>query len=329
MPACEPWCPIVRIELKKIVAQAPWIQNEQLEFASVEARGAAPSLERDGEQLLTESADVKWGDREQRAAADDLFDSQHHPASYADQGTESWLDVMDAVDVKSAKESREFLSHDQTVFERKVRSATHSTQSVGTFTSKADDSLASATAVGSRAGDSLASATTVAFRADDSLASATAVGSRAGDSLASSVSAAVVSTKGTVTTGLTSDKLVETDSAVGSSGQPGGMDRETIAEGRGGSAAFPDDCEPTCPRRISRENRIRKLEERQSTVDAYLLNKGTNYFDDVCTCSLSCVVRSLKDDSFIRSTLASAVLFTLGLKLCMELDAWYLPIRLS
>lgn len=83
------------------------------------------------------------------------------------------------------------------------------------------------------------------------------------------------------------------------------------------------------PITISAESRIRKLEERQSTVDAYLLNKGTNYFDDVCTCSLSCVIRALKDDSFVRSILASAALFTLGLKLCMELDSWYLPIRLS
>ncbi|XP_076649552.1 uncharacterized protein LOC143357156 isoform X1 [Halictus rubicundus] len=77
------------------------------------------------------------------------------------------------------------------------------------------------------------------------------------------------------------------------------------------------------------ENRIRKLEERQKIVDTYLLNKGTRYFDNVCTCSLSCIVRSLKEDSFVRSIIASVALFTFGLKLCTEFDAWYLPIRLS
>lgn len=80
---------------------------------------------------------------------------------------------------------------------------------------------------------------------------------------------------------------------------------------------------------ISIENRIRKLEERQSIIDSYLLNKGTSYFDDICTCSLSCVIRALKNDSFIRSTLTSLALFAVGLKLCSELDAWYLPIRFS
>ncbi|XP_033335738.2 uncharacterized protein LOC117225965 [Megalopta genalis] len=92
---------------------------------------------------------------------------------------------------------------------------------------------------------------------------------------------------------------------------------------------FEDECEPTCPRRISRKNRIRKLEERQKIVDTYLLNKGTRYFDNVCTCSLSCIVRALKQDTFVKSIIASVALFAFGMKLCTEFDAWYLPIRLS
>ncbi|XP_078035628.1 uncharacterized protein LOC144469336 [Augochlora pura] len=90
-----------------------------------------------------------------------------------------------------------------------------------------------------------------------------------------------------------------------------------------------DECEPTCPRRISRKNRIRKLEERQKIVDTYLLNKGTRYFDNVCTCSLSCIIRALKQDTFVKSIIASVTLFAFGLKLCTEFDAWYLPIRLT
>ncbi|KOX79168.1 hypothetical protein WN51_07170 [Melipona quadrifasciata] len=80
---------------------------------------------------------------------------------------------------------------------------------------------------------------------------------------------------------------------------------------------------------ISVESRIRKLEERQRVVDHYLLTKGSSYFEDVCTCSLSCIIHALKNDPFIRSILASAALFALGLKLCTELDAWYLPTRFS
>lgn len=80
---------------------------------------------------------------------------------------------------------------------------------------------------------------------------------------------------------------------------------------------------------ISIESIKRKLEERQSAADYYLLNKGSGYFEDVCTCSLSCVVHALKNDSFVRSILASTALFIFGLKLCSELDAWYLPTRFS
>ncbi|XP_076174742.1 uncharacterized protein LOC143150390 [Ptiloglossa arizonensis] len=108
-----------------------------------------------------------------------------------------------------------------------------------------------------------------------------------------------------------------------------GTNEEKISGSRIDFVNLQDKCDSTCPRRISRKSRIRKLEERQNIVDTYLLNKGTRYFEDICTCSLSCVVRALRDDPFIRSILTSVALFTLGLKLCSELDAWYLPIRLS
>ncbi|XP_076391087.1 uncharacterized protein LOC143265068 [Megachile rotundata] len=94
-------------------------------------------------------------------------------------------------------------------------------------------------------------------------------------------------------------------------------------------AAFRDECEQSCPRRISGKSRLRKLEETQCIIDSYLLNKGARYFEDVCTCSLSCVLRALRRDPFVTSTLASITIFTLGLKLCAELDAWYLPIHFS
>ncbi|KOC68711.1 hypothetical protein WH47_06503 [Habropoda laboriosa] len=107
------------------------------------------------------------------------------------------------------------------------------------------------------------------------------------------------------------------------------MTKQEATDEREDLAMPPDECDSSCPRRISQSNRMRKLEERQRIIDEYLLYKNSGYFEDVCTCSLSCVIRTLKDDSFARSTLLSAALFALGLKLCSELSAWYLPIRFS
>ncbi|KAL2724489.1 calponin homology domain-containing protein -like [Vespula squamosa] len=69
-----------------------------------------------------------------------------------------------------------------------------------------------------------------------------------------------------------------------------------------------------------------KLLQKKKKDDRYLAT-GLSYFDDVCTCSLSCMIHNLKKDRFVRSILASAILFSLGIKLCSELYGWYLPNR--
>ncbi|XP_076626870.1 uncharacterized protein LOC143344582 [Colletes latitarsis] len=128
--------------------------------------------------------------------------------------------------------------------------------------------------------------------------------------------------------GDSSDKIAETASKMGKRAhEPIG--EQDVSGDRSDIADLRDECDPSCSRRVSRSNKKRKLEERQKLVDAYLLNRGTRYFDDVCTCSLSCILYAMKNDSFVTSILTSVALFTLGLKLCSELDAWYLPTRLS
>ncbi|XP_011642670.1 titin-like [Pogonomyrmex barbatus] len=78
-----------------------------------------------------------------------------------------------------------------------------------------------------------------------------------------------------------------------------------------------------------RERIIRKLKERQRIIDHYYLTKDFSYFEDVCTCSLACMVYTLSRDPFVRSIFASLALFAVGLKLCSELDAWEMPSRVS
>lgn len=89
-----------------------------------------------------------------------------------------------------------------------------------------------------------------------------------------------------------------------------------------------DVCDETCPLvKEQKERFIRKLKERQRIVDHYYLTKGFSYFEDVCTCSLACMVYTLSRDPFVRSVFASLALFAVGLKLCCELDAWEMPNR--
>ncbi|XP_011054473.1 PREDICTED: uncharacterized protein LOC105146114 [Acromyrmex echinatior] len=91
-----------------------------------------------------------------------------------------------------------------------------------------------------------------------------------------------------------------------------------------------DACEETCPLVKEQKERImRKLKMRQRIVDHYYLTKGFNYFEDVCTCSLACMVYTLSRDPFVKSIFASFALFAIGLKLCSELDAWEMPNRIS
>lgn len=77
------------------------------------------------------------------------------------------------------------------------------------------------------------------------------------------------------------------------------------------------------------ERIMRKLKIRQRIVDHYYLTKGFSYFEDVCTCSLACMVYTLSRDPFVKSIFASLALFAVGLKLCSELDAWEMPNRIS
>ncbi|KAL6442034.1 hypothetical protein ACFW04_002398 [Cataglyphis niger] len=89
-------------------------------------------------------------------------------------------------------------------------------------------------------------------------------------------------------------------------------------------------CDETCPFvKEQKERFMCKLKERQRIIDHYYLTKGFNYFEDVCTCSLACMVYALSRDPFVRSVFASLALFAVGLKLCSELDAWEMPNRVS
>ncbi|XP_012061069.1 PREDICTED: titin-like [Atta cephalotes] len=91
-----------------------------------------------------------------------------------------------------------------------------------------------------------------------------------------------------------------------------------------------DACEETCPLVKKQKERImRKLKMRQRVVDHYYLTKGFSYFEDICTCSLACMVYTLSRDPFVKSIFASFALFAIGLKLCSELDAWEMPNRVS
>jgi len=74
---------------------------------------------------------------------------------------------------------------------------------------------------------------------------------------------------------------------------------------------------------------MRKLKIRQQVVDRYYLTKGFSYFEDVCTCSLACMMYTLSRDPFVKKIFASLALFTVGLKLCSELNAWEIPSRVS
>ncbi|XP_067207333.1 probable inactive protein kinase DDB_G0270444 isoform X2 [Linepithema humile] len=94
--------------------------------------------------------------------------------------------------------------------------------------------------------------------------------------------------------------------------------------------AAQDACDETCPLvKEQKEHIMRKLKEQQRIIDHYYLTKGFSYFEDVCTCSLACMVYTLSRDPFVRSIFASLALFAVGLKLCSELDAWEMPSRVS
>ncbi|XP_071580341.1 uncharacterized protein [Temnothorax nylanderi] len=108
------------------------------------------------------------------------------------------------------------------------------------------------------------------------------------------------------------------------------LENSTITEQIISREPAEDACEETCPVVKEQKERImRKLKARQRVIDHYYLTKGFSYFEDVCTCSLACMVYTLSRDPFVKSIFASLALFAVGLKLCSELDAWEMPSRVS
>uniref|UniRef100_A0A6V7K277 Uncharacterized protein n=1 Tax=Bracon brevicornis TaxID=1563983 RepID=A0A6V7K277_9HYME len=82
----------------------------------------------------------------------------------------------------------------------------------------------------------------------------------------------------------------------------------------------PKKCDSNCRRQEWLE---KQREKKQAELDDYLLRKGFRYFDDMCKCSLKCLVSQMYVDPFIRNIALSTVGFFLGVKLCWELDGFY------
>ncbi|XP_011304787.1 transcriptional regulator ATRX homolog isoform X2 [Fopius arisanus] len=82
----------------------------------------------------------------------------------------------------------------------------------------------------------------------------------------------------------------------------------------------PKKCDSNCRRKQWFE---RQRERRQAEMDDYLLRKGFRYFDDMCKCSLKCIMAQMCGDPFVRNFAFSTVGFLLGMKLCWELDGFY------
>lgn len=86
-----------------------------------------------------------------------------------------------------------------------------------------------------------------------------------------------------------------------------------------------EDCDETCPAGILKERAEKLLGDGQRRAVRYS-TIGQRYFDDVCTCSLPCMIQNLRKDPFVRSIIVSTIFFALGIKLCSELHGWYIPI---
>ncbi|XP_015122732.1 muscle M-line assembly protein unc-89-like [Diachasma alloeum] len=83
----------------------------------------------------------------------------------------------------------------------------------------------------------------------------------------------------------------------------------------------PKKCDSNCRRQKWLE---RQREKKQAEMDDYLLRKGFRYFDDMCKCSLKCILSQMYVDPFMRNVAFSTVGFFLGIKLCWELDGFYI-----
>ncbi|XP_026671622.1 collagen alpha-1(IV) chain-like [Ceratina calcarata] len=371
MPACEPWCPLVKLQLKKLAKEAPWILKKEA-FAE---RAAVVGKELD-------IYDADWGQAEQfvdaRTGLEDV-DARTRPR-VADarfglrdvDGRPGLKDVDGRPGLRDVDGRPGLRDVDGRPGLRDVDGRPGVRDVDGRPGLRDVDGRPGLREVNGRPG----------FRDVDGRPGLREVNGRSGlrdvdgrpglrdidtETLEARRAREEIATQWSAARGAR-DQLVETDAVDRISrhvGEPGRMDvaldadAATVAgvgvaevgvaaaagvaevgvaaataddediEGAADKRMFLDECDPHCPRRISRKERLRRLDERQRIVDDYLLNKGFGYFDDVCTCSLSCVIRALRDDTFVRSILASALLFTLGLKLCEELDAWYMPSRSS
>ncbi|XP_034934167.1 uncharacterized protein [Chelonus insularis] len=81
-------------------------------------------------------------------------------------------------------------------------------------------------------------------------------------------------------------------------------------------------CESSCPSQII-EDEQREMD--QAEVDRFVLYGGLRYFDDLCHCSLKCLLIQIFGDKFVQKTASSAFFFAMGMKLCYELDSWFIP----
>ncbi|XP_023287651.1 ESF1 homolog [Orussus abietinus] len=112
-------------------------------------------------------------------------------------------------------------------------------------------------------------------------------------------------------------------------GRPGGSERGSDGDSEIDMENWDEQdhspCSLQCPVRLLRERLKKRNEDLQHLVDDYLLNKGMNYFRDICTCSFRCAFRQICKDYFFRSTICSLIIFGLGIKLTCELRAWYIP----
>ncbi|XP_043477759.1 uncharacterized protein LOC122508460 [Leptopilina heterotoma] len=82
-------------------------------------------------------------------------------------------------------------------------------------------------------------------------------------------------------------------------------------------------CASKCSSKKSKDEAIKR---KQKDPDDYRLNKGINYFDDLCFCSSLCLAKNLWSKAGIRKFIFSLALFGVGFKICYDLDGWQIRV---